>query len=296
MATIRKRKVGGDSYYYLEHSMREGGKVEKKELYLGKEIPKNIEEIKKKFLFEAYGGKLLAKFDEIRANFAKEQKKMPQSAKEEETRNFMVRFTYDTNRIEGSRITLRETANILERHITPGGKPLRDIKETEAHAKVFYEMLAQKKELTYNLILNWHRLLLGETKPDIAGKIRGYQVAISGSRFMPPAPVEVYPLMKEFFSWYERSRGKIHPVELAGLAHLRLVTIHPFGDGNGRISRLAMNFILNRHGFPMLNIPYEKREGYYKALERAQTKKDSQVFLNWFFKRYLKEHQRFLKR
>lgn len=296
MANIRKRKVGEEAYYYLEHSVRKGRKVEKKELYLGKEIPKNIEEIKKKFLFDAYGKEMLAKFDEIRKNYAKEQERMPISAKEEENKNFMIRFTYDTNKIEGSKITLRETANILEKHIPPGGKPLRDIKETEAHAKVFYEMLAHKKEITYNLVLSWHRLLLGETKPDIAGKIREYQIAISGSRFMPPPPVEVYPLMKELFGWYERSREKMHPVELAGLIHLKLVTVHPFGDGNGRIGRLAMNFVLNKHGFPMLNIPYEKRGGYYKALERAQTKKDNQIFLNWFFKRYLKEHQRFLKK
>jgi len=87
----------------------------------------------------------------------------------------------------------------------------------------------------------------------------------------------------------------MHAVELAALVHLKLVTIHPFADGNGRISRLMMNFVLNKHGFPMLNIPYEKRAGYYGALERSQTKKEDSIFLQWLFKRYLKEHSKFLK-
>lgn len=83
-------------------------------------------------------------------------------------------------------------------------------------------------------------------------------------------------------------------MELAAQVHLKLVTIHPFSDENGRISRLMMNFVLHRHGYPMLNIPYEKRRGYDKALEKAQIKKDDTPFLQWFFRRYEKEHKRYL--
>ncbi|MBU3958163.1 MAG: Fic family protein, partial [Nanoarchaeota archaeon] len=64
------------------------------------------------------------------------------------------------------------------------------------------------------------------------------------------------PLLEEFFGWYNKNKGRLHSVELAALAHLKFVTIHPFSDGNGRISRLLMNFVLHKHGFPMLNIPY----------------------------------------
>ncbi|MBZ5529642.1 MAG: hypothetical protein LAN71_17305, partial [Acidobacteriia bacterium] len=58
---------------------------------------------------------------------------------------------------------------------------------------------------------------------------------------------------------------------------------------------LRLLFILNKHGFPMLNIAYEKRAGYYSALERSQTKKDEMIFLQWFFKRYLNENTKYLK-
>jgi Fic family protein len=109
---------------------------------------------------------------------------------------------------------------------------------------------------------------------------------------MPPSPVEVYPMLTEFFKWYKNN--KLHPIELAALVHLKLVTIHPFGDGNGRITRLVMNFVLNGKKYPLFDIPYEKRNGYYNALERSQDNKDDKVFLQWFVKRYIKEYKSYI--
>jgi Fic family protein len=291
MVTIRKKTVEENSYFYLEHSFRKDGKVEKKELYLGKEIPKDIEKIKKEFISEIYNETWLNQLDKIKENYSREQKKTPDSAKEKEIENFMIKFTYNTQRIEGSKLTLRDTANLLEKGETPK-KLLRDIKEAEAHKKVFYEMLKYSKDLNLQIVLQWNKTLLSETKPDIAGKIRNHGVAISGSKFIPPLAIELDILLKEFFDWYSKNKGKLHPVALSALVHLKFVTIHPFSDGNGRISRLMINFILNKNGFPMLDIPYVNRNGYYTALERSQVKKDEKIFLQWFFKRYLKEYKR----
>ena len=72
------------------------------------------------------------------------------------------------------------------------------------------------------------------------------------------------------------------------------VTIHPFADGNGRISRLIMNFVLNKQSLPMLNIPYKNRNSYYNALERSQVKRQDSIFLQWLFKRYVKEDTRYI--
>lgn len=295
MATVRKKKVGNEEYYYLEHSFRENGSIAKKEKYLGKTLPKNMDMIKRQFLSEIYAEKWFSKFDKIKSKYSEEKKMMPPSAIEKEKESFMIKFTYDTNRIEGSTLTLRETADLLEKGITPASKPLRDVKEAEAHKRVFYEMIGCKKDLSLQTVLYFHKQLLESTKPDIAGKVRQHQVAIAGSRFMPPFPAEVYPLLEDFFKWYGKNKGILHPVELAALVHLKLVTIHPFADGNGRISRLMMNFILYKHDFPMLNISYEKRGSYYSALERAQVKKDESIFLQWFFKKYLNESSKYLK-
>jgi len=290
MVTVRKRQVGTREYFYLQHTLRTSKGVETRERYLGARLPANINEVKRDFLTEIYKERWYPLLDVIRSDYSKEQRMMPRSALQKQVRSFSVKFTYDTNRIEGSRLTYRETADLLERGMSPRAKPIEDIKEAEAHDKVFHEVLGYEKDLSLQVVLFWHKRLFMGTKPDIAGKIRTHQVAISGSRFMPPSPVEVQPLLREFFRWYDRSRSSLHPVELAAAVHLRFVTVHPFADGNGRISRLLMNFVLQKHGFPLLNIPYEDRRSYYNALERSQIKKVDSIFIQWFFKRYLKEH------
>ena len=294
MVTVRERLIGDKIFYYLEHSVREGKKVVKHEKYLGDTLPKDLDWLKREFAEELYRQRWLPQFDSIMAGYARHQKSLPESARKKELDTFAVRFTYNTNRIEGSKLTLMETSQLLEHGITPGARPARDIKEAEAHREIFLEMMDSRKNLSYDLLLYYHRCLFESTKRDIAGQLRTYQVEISGSKFLPPLAVEVYPLLMEFMDWYKKS--KLHPVELAALVHLRLVTIHPFADGNGRISRLMMNLELRKHGFPMLDIPYEKRAGYYNALERSQMKKDDTIFLQWFFRRYLKENGKYMEK
>jgi len=295
MVNIKKRKVGKENYFYIEHSFRDGEKVQKKQKYLGKEIPKDIDKIKKDFLSELYKEKWLNSIDKIKHNFSEEQKIMPKSSREKEKETFAIKFTYNSQRIEGSTLSLRETADLLERGITPSSKPIRDVKEAETHKKLFSEMLKYEKDLNRQIMLYWNKILLEQTKPDAAGKIRNHQVAISGSKFMPPFPAEIEPLLEEFFDWYSKNKDKLHPVELAALVHLKFVTIHPFPDGNGRISRIMMNFVLKKYKYPFMDIPYGKRTSYYNALERAQIKKEERIFLQWFFKRYIYEYKRYLK-
>lgn len=291
MATVVKRKVRGITYYYLEHTVREDGRVTKKSRYLGRAVPKDIEKLKQQFVYELDKVKWFVLFDKIKENYAVELAETPRSAREKGLKEFSVRFTYDTQRIEGSTLTLRETAQLLEEGISPSGKSIEDVKEAEAHQRVFFDMLSYRKDLSLQVVLYWHKKLFEETKPDIAGQIRRHGVSITGSKFTPPSPVELNPLLRQFFSWYNRSKASMHPVELAALVHLKFVTVHPFSDGNGRISRLMMNFILNKHGYPMLNIEYKGRRSYYSALERAQVNSNERVFYQWFFRKYLGEQK-----
>lgn len=295
MVRIKEKQISGNTYYYLEHSYKSKGKTLKKELYLGRSIPKEIDKIKSNFVFEIYKEKWYSRFDTIKESFSKEQKSMPQEAADKYIESFMIKFTYDTQRIEGSTLSFKETAALLLHGITPKNKPIRDVKEAEEHREIFYEMLSFKKDLSLEKVLEWHYKLFKGTKPEIAGKVRSHQVYISGSNFLPPSPAEVPALLSEFFRWYDKSKAKLHAVELAALAHLKFVTIHPFTDGNGRTSRLIMNFILNKRRYPMLNIQYANRASYYTALERSQVKKIEGSFLQWFFRRYLKENRRYLK-
>jgi len=294
MVSVKKRKIKGQEYYYLVHSIKVDGKVETREKYLGKTIPKSVEQAKAEFMHEIYKERWFKDLNQIKRNFSKEYRELPQPAKEKYLQNFMVKFTYDTNRIEGSTLTLRETADLLEEGITPGDKSVTDVKEAEAHKKVFYEMLEYKGDLTLQKVLEWHQHLLKNTKPQIAGKIRTHGVAITGTDVELPTPVELGLLLRNFFKWYNKEKKKLHPLELAAIVHLKFVSIHPFTDGNGRISRLMMNFVLHKHGFPMLNISYKNRSAYYTALERAQTKKIGHIFIRHIMRNYLKMYKKYI--
>jgi len=293
VTTIVKRTVKGVTYYYLEHTIRDKDRFSQKSKYLGKAIPKDIEKIRRQFVVELNKERWFDEFDSIKKNYHATLKTYPESTRKKELQTFSVKFTYDTQRIEGSTLSLRETAQLLEEGISPGGKPVGDIKEAEAHQKVFFEMLKCTKDLSLQLALDWHWKLFKDTKPDIAGQIRKHGVGITGSGYVPPSPAELQPMLADFFCWYDRDKTRAHPVELAALVHLKLVTIHPFGDGNGRISRLMMNFALHKSGYPMLDIEYKDRNSYYNALERSQLKKEEQIFTSWLFRRYLRELKRY---
>jgi cell filamentation protein, protein adenylyltransferase len=293
MVLVKKRSVGKQDYYYIEHSIRKDNKVIKKEKYLGKKLPKNINELKKDFFLEILRNKWIPLFDIIKKNYIKEYKTMPKIGKDKLIEDFVINFTYDSQRIEGSTLTLRETADLLLDGISPN-KPIKDVKEAESHKKVFIEMIKDKGELTLNKVLEWHKMLMKDTKPKIAGKIRNHRVKISGSKFVPSFSSIVKTLLKDFFKWYNQN-NKLNPVELAALVHLKFVTIHPFTDGNGRISRLMMNFVLNKNKYPLMNIEYKNRTSYYNSLVKSQVKKEDLTFLKWFFKNYIKQNKLYSK-
>jgi len=290
MSYIIKAWRGNQAFYYLEHSIRDGKKVYKKRKYLGKGVPKNISVLKERLADEVYMEKWYPRLEKIKKQYKSEIAKTPKTVLEKNLEAFAIRFTYDTQRIEGSKLSLKDTERILAEGIVPRNAKIDDVKEAEEHRKVFYMMLAFKEKLTLDVVLGWHRLLFSQTKPDVAGKIRTYKVLIGTSNFIPPHPERLDDLLSDFFGWLGRAGNSTNPVKLAALVHLKFVTIHPFGDGNGRISRLMMNFILNRYGYPMIDIKYTGRLGYYNALQRAQVHKDEYIFLDWFFRRYIEEN------
>jgi Fic family protein len=251
---------------------------------LGKKVPDNIEEIKAKLMLEVKEA-LSEKMEKIKNHFQKEWVKIPESAKEKELQEIAIAFTYNTNAIEGSTITLEEARLILEDKVAPS-KPLKDIKETESQAKVFLEMLKAREKISEELLVKWHKEIFANTKPDIAGQFRNYLVGVGP--YIASDWHELKKLLKQLIRFVNES--KLNPVESAARAHYMFEKIHPFGDGNGRIGRLLMNYILWKNGYPMLIIEYKKRKSYCKALQRTE-----EGFVNYFIRRYLSVHKNHLK-
>jgi Fic family protein/DNA-binding XRE family transcriptional regulator len=195
-----------------------------------------------------------------------------------------LEYTFESNRIEGNTMTLRETDLVINEGLTISGKSMREHLEVINHqeAIAYIKDLMQKNtSINEREVLSIHNLILRGIHPEDAGRYRKVQVMIQGSSHMPPQPFLVAKEMEDFFIWYETNKNSLHPIVLAAEIHERLVTIHPFIDGNGRTSRLVMNLILLQHGYIIANIKgdYESRMQYYQALETAQTKNNKEDFL-----------------
>ncbi len=192
-------------------------------------------------------------------------------------------YTYDSTSIEGNTLTLQETALVLNKGVTIGGKSLREHFEIINHKEAidYIKELVQSKEIfNKKVLLDIHHLILKNIDLDNAGKFRKVDVMISGSAHKPPTFLQVQNLMDDYFNFYEENKEILNPVILSAEIHERLVTVHPFTDGNGRTSRLVMNLILLQHGFPITNISSQNdlRDEYYKSLEIAQTEDNKEVF------------------
>jgi len=195
-----------------------------------------------------------------------------------------LEYTFESNRIEGNTLTLRETDLVINEGLTISGKSMREHLEAINHVEAIAyikQLMERNFPLNERELLSVHNLILRGIIPEDAGRYRRVQVMIKGSSHMPPQPFIVAKEMEDYFIWYEENKSKMHPVVLAAEMHERLVTIHPFIDGNGRTSRLIMNLILLQNGYVIANIKgdYETRMNYYKTLETAQTSNNKEDFL-----------------
>ncbi len=211
-----------------------------------------------------------------------------------------LEYTFESNRIEGNTLTLKETDLVINEGLTISGKSMREHLEAINHkdAIVYMKQLAEKNmRILAREVLGVHQLVLRGIDDVHAGKYRGVQVLIKGSLHVPPAPYLVPKQMEDYFLWYEANCNKLHPVILAAEMHERLVTIHPFIDGNGRTSRLIMNLILLQHGFVIANIKGDSksRMAYYTTLEQAQTTGNKEAFIQLVAEYELAALERYLK-
>ncbi len=187
---------------------------------------------------------------------------------------FLSQFTYNTNAIEGSTLTLQETSLILFENITPKGKSLREINEVLNHKKAFDYILDWKKDIDKKLICKIQGIIVENTLKDELknqiGRYRDIQVYIRGAEFVPPKPNNSKRDMARLLRWYNLHKNKTHPLIVAAYFHAAFESIHPFVDGNGRTGRLLLNFILHKKGFPMINILNKDKLYYYNCLDNAR--------------------------
>ena len=241
------------------------------------------------------------------------------------SRRFTIDFNYNSNHIEGNTLTYGQTEILLLFGKIVGEADVRDVHEMTASnvglKMMKEEALLKETPLTQHFIRTLHKTLLREdytvyrTLPGgvqtsyviHAGQYKTRPNSVItryGDRFEYATPEETPALMSDLIDWYndaERS-GKFTPIELAAIFHYRYIRIHPFEDGNGRIARLMLNYILTRHDYPMIVVRSRKKKEYLEALHRTDltvgaapslgahaSKRDIQQFLTYFTNLFIDE-------
>ncbi len=294
---IEKRKSGNSIKYYLVHSYRENNKVEKIRRYLGSNLSK--EELEKK-----KGGAekiLLGLLEDINTKIffftlTKKQieilNKQDDKIKvvhlsEEEWENFTEDFVYNTNAIEGSTVTEEEVPEILHKKKAENAEEI----ETKGVANAVDYIRKSKEDLSLNLLLKLHYLCFKGSK-HFAGRFRNVNVVVRNSigqilhAGVPKEELKDY--LNDFIKWYIENKSKFKPLVLAAILHNQFEHIHPFQDGNGRVGRLLLNFILLKNNYPPINMMLEDRLEYYWTLQEYSKRNDLKPTLKLLVNQYKK--------
>ena len=307
---VEIRKVGKRIKYFLSHSYREGLKVHKFRKYLGQDLKPNLLEerkiiAEKLILEEIHRYKIIRDPLQIQlteeeiAAIRKLEAKIPlkiSHLSESQWKKFSKIFTYNTNAIEGSKLTQEEVKNLLDKDKWPN-KSKEDIAEALGVDEAISYIRYTTEHLSLELIKKLHKIVFKNSKP-FAGKLRkkGEEVVVMDSKqnvIHEGAPqARVNHLLRELVGWYESNKNVYPGLILGAVVHNQFENIHPFRDGNGRVGRILLNNILIKHSLPPINIDLKNRIEYYSSLQAYEKNHD----LKPTIKLYMKEYNKLKKR
>jgi fido (protein-threonine AMPylation protein) len=305
MSYLSKLQRNNKTYYYLvENIPVSKGKRKQIRKYIGTVKPteqqlslelsrfeKEINSQKKQLQGFTYLTKDEVKeIDDINSNFWKKYNTLTKTEKESFWNNFISVFVYNTNSIEGSTLTLKEVELLLSENISPN-RPLEDVLETKSAKKAIDYLLDYKKDLSIDLITELHRIYFKESFPDIAGKLKRLNNRIIGSKFDTTPKELVLTDLKILIENYNKLKEELHPIELSAWVHWAFVKIHPFQDGNGRISRLLMNFVLYKNKYALIDIKTKEKQAYFNALERCNYTNNGKALAQRLVRRFKKQYK-----
>lgn len=296
---IEKRKKGKSTKYYLVHSYRLGDKVKRISRYLGSNLTKiKVEQLRKraeKIISEQIKDKSILEF-ELSKEEIQNYKKFDFKIKVEhlqklDWKKFTEIFTYNTNAIEGSTVDLKEVRDLISKKDLPEDK---EEVETINVAKAVDYIRNSKDEINISFIKKLHKICFGDTG-DFAGKLRDVGVVVRDSlgtvHHVGPPAKDVKPLLDELFKWYEKHKNKYPVLLLTAMMHNQFEYIHPFRDGNGRVGRLLLNYVLLRHKYPPINIRLKDRQKYYDCLKKYSKTRDLKQVLRFLINEYKKQYR-----
>lgn len=293
---VEKRKLGKSIKYYLAYSYRKNKDVKKIRRYLGTNLSKEqLNEAKNTHQKEI--NKELEQLNTEVFNFSLSKTQIRLLNNYNKKINihhlqgwnwqiFTEQFTYNTNAIEGSTVNQEEVHEILQQDQFLGEEEI----ETGEVASAVELIRTTKKDLSLEFLKELHHLCFRNSKP-FAGKFRNVEVVIRGREGIVHSGVPVAHLhyaLNELVDWYKHNKNKFKPLVLAAIMHNQFEHIHPFQDGNGRVGRLLLNFILIKNKHPPINILLEDRQEYYMTLQEYSKHQDLKPTLKFLISQYKK--------
>ena len=292
---IEKRKQGNNTKYYLSHSYRVGKKTRKIRHYLGLNLSEEEIEERRGEAEEDIRQQMQAKTELLKFSLSrKEIEKLNEYDREMEIvhldvdgwKAFTEKFVFNTNAIEGSTVTPEEVHDLLQHN-----EDATNSDELEALnvAKAVEFIQDTDEELSVDLIMKLHRICFEGSK-SFAGKLRDVEVVIRNAygeivhRGIPKD--EIKREVEDMAAWYRENSDKLKPLVLAALIHNQFEYIHPFEDGNGRVGRLLLNYVLLKHDYPPINILFEDRGRYYYCLQQYSSENKLEDTLEFLVEQY----------
>lgn len=326
MANLLVKKISGKSYFYLDKNIKLGeGNWKKVSVYFGSKRPskkelaaakKTIEKKAKTVVSDFYAKRLenfkfsilskeqLGEAERLRENFQKRFKRLDAKKKEKFHRRQIINFVYTTLRTEGIDVDMSDVETAYAELGKKNPAMTMDEKLIISSSMITGFNFLPKIKMTLEDILKLHGIVMSTFESDSPGQIRDDQRIIAGVNpktrereeigYRPPEPAQIRPELEKFFGWLHENKDT-HPLELSALTHLKIYRIHPFKDGNKRMSRLLFNKVLLDSDYPILNISKDTKEYFTALVESVETSND-RPFVVFCYKTFLKQiKNRFLK-
>ena len=276
-----KRKIKGKEYTYSEKSIKYRGKVIKyskigllKEDVIEYEIENNLsEKISKLYIKPEYPltHNEIKKIELMNFSYKKLKRKFHKKDWEDIKKRFVANFVFESNALEGNSLTLKNFKEIIFENKLVSAADLREVYDAKNSYEVFSYIFNSRKEIDIDFIIDIHKKIMKNIDDRIGFK--KIPNILLGKRVKLTKPENVEKELNDLLVWYNKVRYKTHPLELAFKFHHKFEKIHPFADGNGRVGRILLNYILIKEGhFPII-IRKSNRQKYIKSLEAADNGK-----------------------
>ncbi len=289
MVSIKEKEIKGKKYIYVSTSASYKGERKDFEKYIG---PKDMEDLERKKKFysnilrmkrQLYLTYLEAKsinlkyipngyaylLTLVKRQYNKFLSDLYPSELKKYKEEFEVRYVHHTTAIEGNTLSLKDASLVLAEGLSPSSKELREVHEVENYKKVLDYVEGYTGDVNLEFMKKLHELIQRNIDENTAGDLRKIPIGIRGSRWEPPPAPVLKDEISRLLDWYKEKKEELHPLELGGIFHHEFLKIHPFVDGNGRVARELLNYILMKNDYPRLIIPVEEREKYLNKLEKA---------------------------